>query len=537
VQTECSKGRTGSVFSFFRETSAEALPFIAVAGVAVVTALFSAAAAALEEDEATSCTHRAIAVASDVIGRTLVEGRSKRQKIAEVTTDEADVVKRRFFYDYERARACIQQDYLGEHPTFGPDDFKRMFRVSRATYDSIRSYLSGVQSFFRDGKQVTNRMKISADGKVMMALKYLAYGCSVNAFRDYFQIGESTAMKCVKLFIKEMSKSPFRHRYLGSMTPADAKKMEALHRQVHGIAGMIGSLDCSHFVWKNCPTAHQGQFQGKEGRPTVVVEAMADYNLYCWHAIFGYAGTLNDITIWDNSFLLKAICDGSFEQMDFPFIIGGEHFDKLWMLVDGIYPPLSRFVKPLSVPIGDTEALFSLWQESKRKDIERFFAVFKGKFGFFTSAIPFAFIEDIIEAFYACLILHNMAVIERVASGDGTTETAAMYDVVGPAAADEAVQPEVTTRENLALQFVQLQENDVNERTLEVEFLSALGIHVVDARLPLDLERIQVLPQYQRVALQRWNQLYDSREHNRLTQAIARELKQQYDDYKKSKKN
>jgi hypothetical protein len=30
--------------------------------------LFSAAAAALEEDEATSCTHRAIAVASDVIG-------------------------------------------------------------------------------------------------------------------------------------------------------------------------------------------------------------------------------------------------------------------------------------------------------------------------------------------------------------------------------------------------------------------------------------------------------------------------------------
>jgi hypothetical protein len=99
-----------------------------------------------------------------------------------------------------------------------------MFIVSCATYDSIRSYLSGVQSFFRDGKQVTNQMKISADGKVMMALKYLAYGCSVNAFRDYFQIGESTAIKCVKLFLKEMSKSPFHHRYLGSMTSADAKK-------------------------------------------------------------------------------------------------------------------------------------------------------------------------------------------------------------------------------------------------------------------------------------------------------------------------
>lgn len=45
----------------------------------------------------------------------------------------------------------------------------------------------------------------------------------------------------------------------------------------------------------------------------------------------------------------------------------------LWMLVDGIYPPLAQFVKPLTVPIGDSEALFSLWQESKHKDIEPFF--------------------------------------------------------------------------------------------------------------------------------------------------------------------
>jgi hypothetical protein len=47
-------------------------------------------------------------------------------------------------------------------------------------------------------------------------------------------------------------------------------------------------------------------------------------------------------------------------------------FHELWMLVDGIYPSLSHFVKPLSVPVGDSEALFSLWQEAKHKDIERF---------------------------------------------------------------------------------------------------------------------------------------------------------------------
>jgi len=512
------------------DTPDEALPFIAVAGIALVAGVFSAAAAALDEDEAVTNADECISLAAEVIAANLLEGRKKRSKNAELAVDEVAAVKRRFtFYDRERALQCIQQDYLGCQPTFGPDDFRRMFRVSRTNYDEIRRYLSGVNSFFRDGRQVTNQMKISTDGKILMALKYLAYGCSVNAFRDYFQIGESTAMKCVKVFIKEMCSSTFWQKFLGVMTPADARKVESLHKKVHGVHGMIGSLDCSHFVWGKCPTAHQGQFQGKEGRPTLVVEAMVDYNLYCWHAVFGYAGTLNDLNIWDNSFLLKSICDGSFEEMDFPFMIGGEQFDKLWMLVDGIYPQLSRFVKPLSVPIGDTEAIFSLWQESKRKDVERFFAVFKLKFNFFSTQIPFAFIEDIIEAFYTCLVLHNMAVVERVQAGDGLTESDIVYDSNHSAEVEAAP---TSVRENIALRYVQMHEGDVNDRALQVEFLSALGIHVLDSTLPLDLERIRVIPQYQRVAAQRWNQLYDSREHHRLTRAIGRELKQQYDNYK-----
>jgi hypothetical protein len=107
-----------------------------------------------------------------------------------------------------------------------------------------------------------------------------------------------------------MCKSSFQKKYFNIMTPADAKRVEEYHKKVHGVHGMIGSLDCSHFVWGNCPVAHHGQFQGKEGKPTLVVEAMADHTLYVWHAVFGYAGTLNDIIIWDNSFILHSICNG-----------------------------------------------------------------------------------------------------------------------------------------------------------------------------------------------------------------------------------
>jgi hypothetical protein len=111
----------------------------------------------------------------------------------------------------------------------------------------------------------------------------------------------------------------------------------------------------------------------------LVVDAMVDHNLYLQHAVFGYCGTLNDITIWDNCLLLQAMCDGSFDELDFPFTIAGQLFHQLWLLVDGVYPLLARFVKPISVLIGDVEALFSLWQELKHQDVECFFRVFKKK--------------------------------------------------------------------------------------------------------------------------------------------------------------
>jgi hypothetical protein len=98
-------------------------------------------------------------------------------------------------------------DYLGESPKFALDDFKRIFRVSRSTYDNIRNYLGRTDIFFQDGYDSVQKEKISVDSMILMALKYLAYGCSVNSFRDYFQMGESTAMKCVKLFMKALATS------------------------------------------------------------------------------------------------------------------------------------------------------------------------------------------------------------------------------------------------------------------------------------------------------------------------------------------
>jgi hypothetical protein len=89
-------------------------------------------------------------------------------------------------------------DYFGELPRFSPDDFKRIFRISRSRYHELRNILCAGNVFFRERVDATYREAISTDAKMLISLKYLAYGTSVNDFQDYFHLGESAAMEFMK---------------------------------------------------------------------------------------------------------------------------------------------------------------------------------------------------------------------------------------------------------------------------------------------------------------------------------------------------
>jgi len=129
----------------------------------------------------------------------------------------------------------------------------------------------------------------------------------------------------------------------------------------------------------------------------------------------------------------------------------------------------SRFVKPISVPLSDKEALFSFWQESKCKDINHFFGCFKEKFYFFSKPVPFTFIADILNAFYCSLVLHNMAVHKQFEACEEQRESDACYDYIADTEAEKNVQQEPWL--NLVVQFTNMQEDHIRERALEVKYL------------------------------------------------------------------
>ena len=108
-----------------------------------------------------------------------------------------------------------------------------------------------------------------------------------------------------------------------------------------------------HWAWKNCPKAHQGQYQGKEKYPSLILEAVADYELWIWHAFFGSPGSLNDINVLNRSPVFARLTQG--ESAAVEFTVNGNTYDRGYYLADGIYPPYATLVKTFPHPSTEME--------------------------------------------------------------------------------------------------------------------------------------------------------------------------------------
>ena len=321
-------------------------------------------------------------------------------------------------FDHARAAACINQDYMGPDATFNGVNFKQIFRISRARFESIVQTLCNSNNFWHDTRRnCFGNEGASTLAKVLLPLKCLAFGVPTTAFLDYFQLSPTLAKSCYEKFVLHIPLL-FTQQYLAPPTKQQMKEIVELHQLVHGVRGMLGSLDCMHTYWDKCPKAFHGSFKGKEKRPSVVLEAACDYNLYFWHCDYGFPGTYNDLNIINASSLLAAFVDGymtEFEQDCIPFSILDEEFMCLYWLVDGIYPTWARFVKAISEDGGNpVSSAYKIWQEAKRKDIERAFGVLQLKWQMVARPFKFHKSEIIANTVTTCLILHNMCVHERV---------------------------------------------------------------------------------------------------------------------------
>ena len=78
-------------------------------------------------------------------------------------------------------------------------------------------------------------------------------------------------------------------------------------------SGCIGSLDIMHLHCKNCLRDLKDQYNSPKSRKlaTVQVEAVSEYNLYCWHVHTRRPGTSDDLTVLESSPVVISVIYGA----------------------------------------------------------------------------------------------------------------------------------------------------------------------------------------------------------------------------------
>ncbi|XP_020262703.1 uncharacterized protein LOC109838693 [Asparagus officinalis] len=253
----------------------------------------------------------------------------QQELLEELLRREEQPRKRKSIYrDHQAAHERLMAHYFVESCTYTDAQFRRRYRMNRPLVLRIVDSMSNFDVYFTQRRNNAGKLGLTLIQKCTAALRMLTYGVAVDVCDEYVKIGESTAVECTQRF---------------------------------------------------CEGAWQGQFtSGHKGTATVILEAVASYDLWIWHAFFGLPCSLNDINVLDRSPVFDDIESGEAPMVN--FTVNGRQYNIAYYLADGIYPKWPVFVQSIQMPQGSKQQCFAKQQESCRKDVERAFGVLQARF-------------------------------------------------------------------------------------------------------------------------------------------------------------
>ncbi|CAI8612680.1 unnamed protein product [Vicia faba] len=173
-----------------------------------------------------------------------------------------------------------------------------------------RDALGNHDEYFQMRVGATGKMGLSPLQKCTSAICMLAYGSHADFVDEYVRIGESTSIECLQRFVQGVN-VVFGDEYLRKPNNTDVEHLLQMGES-RGFPDMLGSIDCMHWEWKNCPVAWKGQ--------------------YCR----GDHGSNNDINVLNQSNVFNDILEGHAPNVQ--YTINGTPYNMGYYLADGIYP-------------------------------------------------------------------------------------------------------------------------------------------------------------------------------------------------------
>nr|PNR61608.1 hypothetical protein PHYPA_000031 [Physcomitrium patens] len=248
--------------------------------------------------------------------------------------------------DFEEGYRRIFQDYFADHPIYSSKLFRRRFRMHPELFLRIMNVVKAQDPCSNRKPMHLERRVSTRSRKWLLQFDYLPTDVHFYATVE----------------------TDFGPKYLCSPTKEDLKRI-LTENASRGFPGMIGSIDCYNWKWKNCPKAWHGSYRGT----SIVLEAAVSHDLWFWHAFFGMLDSMNDINVLQRSPLLHSIITDKMPSIN--YVVNESPYSMAYWLAHGIYLNWPVFMK--SIPNLQVAARkhFTMVQEACRKDVKRAFGV------------------------------------------------------------------------------------------------------------------------------------------------------------------
>ncbi|CAL2233773.1 unnamed protein product [Prunus armeniaca] len=223
----------------------------------------------------------------------------------------------------------LLEDYFIQNSLYPVSKFRERYRMQPHLFQKkIMHDICNYDTYFIQKYDAVGVLGLLLEQKLTAALQMLAYGASAEQVDEIAMMGKSTVLECL----------------------------------ARGFPGMIGSIDCMHWQWKNCPTVWQGEYENRKGKKSKILEAVASFDCWVWHAFFGVTGSQNDLNVLGQS------------------------------------------------SVFDEEKSFAAFQEGYKKDVERCFGILQAHWAIIRDAARMLDEEVVRSIMMTCIILHNMIV-------------------------------------------------------------------------------------------------------------------------------
>lgn len=153
--------------------------------------------------------------------------------------------------------------------------------MSKALFLIIVDDISNEFDWFKEGVDAKGQRSFKTIQKCTSALRQLAYGNVVDNYEEGLAMSVRTSRECLEYFCNAIIKL-YGEEFLRSPTSHNIARLYEAHESKHHFPGMISCIDCTHWVWRNCPFSLRGQYHR-------VITNIRQSSLKQWrHKIYGF---------------------------------------------------------------------------------------------------------------------------------------------------------------------------------------------------------------------------------------------------------